>query len=395
MANSHPFSLFGLDPLFSCNVKVLSAIVINRITCHEREGFYEFRICGRPISKVELVGIVVRKAVKSRKVILQIDDGTGLIECLKFYDSDYAVPLQHIQIGELVSVKGFLTKSYDELVIHINAINVLHDPNLEVQHRITSMYLYKTEYSKAGPTDKISSELTEVLPALQCPPITCKCNISTDIKVRLLCCECNLTPCADPVTAMFRFQLLDFLLRQEDCFVQSIEKPFTTTFGFLIHNTEIIDLITKLIQTIFQTDITSSCVGSSTSTLSTRGLRDVSLRKGEDLTHTIANVLRKVCASLSKDGVFVLSEPVTDTYMLMSLTRVLKPAVKGYFEELGLTNTDGISSGYSKGLVDAVVSAARLGTLAMVPRWRVETVARSILDDFGPRVLHWADTNNH
>ena len=42
-------------------------------------------------------------------VVLKIDDGTGVVECIKYIsDSEVASPVDNITIGEFVHVKGVL-----------------------------------------------------------------------------------------------------------------------------------------------------------------------------------------------------------------------------------------------------------------------------------------------
>ena len=73
---------------------------------------YELYLCKRSIQRVEVVGTIVSKAIKSEKIILYIDDGSGILQCVKFYDErDYtrSLPFAHISLGDLVSIRGRLT----------------------------------------------------------------------------------------------------------------------------------------------------------------------------------------------------------------------------------------------------------------------------------------------
>ena len=70
---------------------------------------YEFYLCNRSIQRVEIVGYVTCKSIKTKKVILYIDDGSGIIQCVKFYnETDYekSLPFANVSIGDLVSIKG-------------------------------------------------------------------------------------------------------------------------------------------------------------------------------------------------------------------------------------------------------------------------------------------------
>ena len=89
----------------------------------EREGFYEFTYLGRYVRKVQIYGVVVRAERKRRKctkalflhmiyfyriylVIFQIDDGTGIMKCIKYFDPNLDPPPIPCTLGDLVTVKG-------------------------------------------------------------------------------------------------------------------------------------------------------------------------------------------------------------------------------------------------------------------------------------------------
>ena len=70
---------------------------------------YHFYLCNRAIQKVEVEGWVVSKVIKSNKVILFIDDGTGIVQCVKFFDdTDYekSLPYANVVLGDTVSIRG-------------------------------------------------------------------------------------------------------------------------------------------------------------------------------------------------------------------------------------------------------------------------------------------------
>ena len=70
---------------------------------------YQFYMCNRAVQKVELVGCIVSKAIKSSKVILHLDDGTAIVQCVKFFDdTDYekSLPYTNVNLGDTVLIRG-------------------------------------------------------------------------------------------------------------------------------------------------------------------------------------------------------------------------------------------------------------------------------------------------
>ncbi len=128
--------------------------VINNSVC------YEFYLCNRSIQRVEVVGCCVSKVIKSKKVLLHLDDGTGIVQCVKFFDEtdiDKSIPFSNVVLGDMVSIRGrlvlfdlyvmtihcytiFSLKSYimhlwcRQLVIHAIGVEICMDPNFELLH---------------------------------------------------------------------------------------------------------------------------------------------------------------------------------------------------------------------------------------------------------------------
>lgn len=96
-----------------------------------------------PISKVEIVGVLRRYERRSKKAIFHLDDGTGVIVVVKFLSNDEEIDQsifsQNIEIGTLLSVKGYLMKNESNTTpydysIKASIVDVLSDPNLELLH---------------------------------------------------------------------------------------------------------------------------------------------------------------------------------------------------------------------------------------------------------------------
>ena len=72
------------------------------------QGYLEHYYYGRPVSRVEVVGIVVDILWQKNKIVLTIDDGTGLIRCFIFINTslvETSDPLKFADIGALVIVQ--------------------------------------------------------------------------------------------------------------------------------------------------------------------------------------------------------------------------------------------------------------------------------------------------
>jgi hypothetical protein len=110
---------------------------------------FHFSLKGNPISKVEIVGIVVACQIRKNKILYKIDDGTAVMRCIKYIsqNTDVAVfeTLNHYsEIGRLVSVRGTLSllESNDDefgFALSIMTIGSISDPNYEVFHWLSVM----------------------------------------------------------------------------------------------------------------------------------------------------------------------------------------------------------------------------------------------------------------
>lgn len=70
---------------------------------------FEFYLANRSIQRAEVAGYVVSKKVASKKVTLYLDDGSGIVQCSKFYDeADYekSLPFASVSLGDMVAVRG-------------------------------------------------------------------------------------------------------------------------------------------------------------------------------------------------------------------------------------------------------------------------------------------------
>jgi aspartyl/asparaginyl-tRNA synthetase len=117
----------------------------------ETSGVFLFKYLSRPISKVEIVGIVMSLQTSFKKSIYHVDDGTGVIRCIKYMNDEKINTNFALQLGDLVSVKGTLClaeTNYEDygFCINIATIEYANDPNMELFHWLSSLTLHECEY---------------------------------------------------------------------------------------------------------------------------------------------------------------------------------------------------------------------------------------------------------
>eukprot|EP01032_Pedospumella_encystans_P032552 gene32552-36754_t len=107
-----PVEDWGRDPLFSGFRKLLIVTIRNQVKKVLANELFLLYLCGRGISKVEIVGWIMSVQIRPKKVIYYIDDGTApCMRCTKFLSS--VDPLSHTSYkpGDIVSCKGVLALS--------------------------------------------------------------------------------------------------------------------------------------------------------------------------------------------------------------------------------------------------------------------------------------------
>ncbi len=118
----------------------------------DSNGLLLHYIFQRPISKVEVVGVVVSVEQKIKRCTYYVDDGTEIIRCIKYLDGmmNFFSP---VVVGDTALVKGnlekFSTNSEDyRMGIRIAILEKLEDGNAEIFHGLSAMELYKSEYEQ-------------------------------------------------------------------------------------------------------------------------------------------------------------------------------------------------------------------------------------------------------
>ena len=147
-----PVILWGQDPLFSSFRKLLISSIHSTVENDrtEEDSRYEFYLHKRALQKVEVLGVITSKVVRSKRVLLNVDDGTGVIECSKLYNSaeNEPTPLVEFRLGDLVSIRGTLAIAGEpsRFVVHITYAARELDPNEEPLHWLRAMELMDTVY---------------------------------------------------------------------------------------------------------------------------------------------------------------------------------------------------------------------------------------------------------
>lgn len=119
----------------------------------DHNDLFLFYLCGKGISKVEVVGWIRRVQISLKRVTYYVDDGSApCLRCVKFLSTSDPISHTNFKPGDIVSVKGVLvlSETNDEefgFAVHISCIEAVTDPNIEAYHWLSCMDLYHTEYS--------------------------------------------------------------------------------------------------------------------------------------------------------------------------------------------------------------------------------------------------------
>ena len=70
------------------------------MSAHRTRNFFHFALHGRPITKVEIAGIVIAVRILKSSITTFVDDGTGIIRCVKkIFQDDESGTVQAAAIG--------------------------------------------------------------------------------------------------------------------------------------------------------------------------------------------------------------------------------------------------------------------------------------------------------
>ncbi len=223
--------VWGLDPQYFGYRKVFIKTIMEKMVAKKRNGYIEYYWHDRPVSRVEIVGVVVDIKRTANRIVFTVDDGTGLIRCMKFLSQnrsmDFADPLRNADVGTVVIVQGIMEQKDSnefeyQITLKVNSMNPSIDPNMELYHWTTCMYLDDCEYSvparapNIGRSDFGPSAHRKNKETFDClsDGSLCICNGAHNkrVKAELLYCPCvSSSNVADP-KAKFRLLMLSHLL---------------------------------------------------------------------------------------------------------------------------------------------------------------------------------------
>ena len=124
-SNSNGFDVrhiyFGTDPLWQSYRKVFCQTLKQSITRVQTGNVIAFYLCNRPVSKVEIMGIVLGVEIKDSKVTMFVDDGTAVVRCIKYTYSNQIAKRK----SQVHTFQGLRDQGYKILVVPENGDLVL------------------------------------------------------------------------------------------------------------------------------------------------------------------------------------------------------------------------------------------------------------------------------
>lgn len=182
--------------------KIFACHVLNSIKVIELGSYaFLFSLNNRPVTTVEIVGVIRGIENKSKRVTYTCDDGTGILACIKFLDGQ--TRFHDIQLGDVVSVKGSIAlletnnTSYG-FVLQVKSIVKLVDPNLEILHWATTIHQHESDREHLEKERNILTPLQDT--SMKISPHchdNCTCDFDSNMLrqawCRLLFCPCMAT----------------------------------------------------------------------------------------------------------------------------------------------------------------------------------------------------------
>lgn len=141
--------VWGLDSVFWIEVKLFIGDIVRSVTKHSTiTDVYFYR--NHPIRNVEILGVIVGVESTGNYVGYSIDDGSGVIVCLYWFNQaeKFAFHKDFHEIGDIVRVIGKLGEWRDAKRIHIQSIVKQNDPNIEYLHWLEIMHLKQYVYDR-------------------------------------------------------------------------------------------------------------------------------------------------------------------------------------------------------------------------------------------------------
>lgn len=164
-----PVREWGLDPMCFAHVRLLGFELLALRPVPHMQGSFSRK--GRPVRKVEIMGIVVTVDRKERYLRFTLDDGTGCVPCILWtnhasFTATSAVKGLELQsrqelangtalkvkLGEILRVQGRLSTFADQIQVTVSSLQAEQDPNAEMLHWMECMRLAKCCYDLDPPS---------------------------------------------------------------------------------------------------------------------------------------------------------------------------------------------------------------------------------------------------
>lgn len=84
-----------------------------------------FSLCGRPIQRVCIVGVIVEARLHATNLVVMIDDGTGIISATYWFNEPGSCA-DHLALGNRVLVHGRLSTYRNEPQIQITSSGIIY-----------------------------------------------------------------------------------------------------------------------------------------------------------------------------------------------------------------------------------------------------------------------------
>ncbi|RYG98868.1 hypothetical protein EON65_50930 [archaeon] len=106
------------------------------IVVNQSAGVFVFFLHTQPIGQVEITGLLVSVDIKIKRIIVHLDDGTGIVRCTKVVDGISTFDTSSLTLGKLVTIRGSIEMSetnYEPygLAICVQSFHEQGDTNLE------------------------------------------------------------------------------------------------------------------------------------------------------------------------------------------------------------------------------------------------------------------------
>jgi hypothetical protein len=118
----------GSDPLWHAHLPISCHLFLNLPASSHHTPSLIF--AGRVVCRVCLSGTVVSRRESSKNVEFDLDDGTDLVKCLIWSDSEQAASFYNrVGIGSMFEVRGILHNFRGSRVLNVQSMSLLTDPD--------------------------------------------------------------------------------------------------------------------------------------------------------------------------------------------------------------------------------------------------------------------------